>query len=139
VIIAPISMFRPYTTNVSLQNHFLLIKFPCKIQYLSHFRSNNFKNTFLTTLRGHPNFLYFEVFVQMNFQWKNNFIINNFSIIGQNIMKQIQSTPSHWGLSSGTKNVRIVVMIWETLMWQTKQTTKQSTFFIDRFIFIYVL
>jgi hypothetical protein len=110
-----------------------------KIQYLSHLRSNNFEDTFLPTPRGHPNFLYVEVFIQMKFQWKNNFIINNFSIIGQNIMKHIQCTPSHWGLSNGTKNVIIVVMIWKTLMWQKKQTTKQSTFFIDRFIFIYVL
>jgi hypothetical protein len=34
VIIAPISMFRPYTTNVSLQNHFLLIKFPNDKNYV---------------------------------------------------------------------------------------------------------
>jgi hypothetical protein len=45
------------------------------------------------------------------FSMKTSF--NNFSIIPQNIMKVAWCTPTHQGLSNGTKSMANKVMVWE--------------------------
>jgi hypothetical protein len=42
-------------------------------------------------------------------------LFNNFSIIPQNIMKLAWCTPTHQGLSNGTKSTTNSIVVWEIL------------------------
>jgi hypothetical protein len=63
----------------------------------------------------------FLVFTLFNFHWKNGSIINSFHTIAPNSLKPSWCTPAHWELSKDTKSVTYNVLIWEILVWQTKQ------------------
>jgi hypothetical protein len=64
---------------------------------------------------------------------EKNPIFNNFSIIGQNIMKQIPCTPKHQGVSTCTKSIARGTLIWKISTWQTNYLHK---YFCDRFFFM---
>jgi hypothetical protein len=96
-------------------------------QYLCHLRSKN--KLIKLPPRNLSHALSFD-FVE--FLWQNYWIFNICCTIGLNISKPSQYIPTHQGLFNGTKSAVGGTVVWDILMWQTKQTRWHDTWTLPK-------